>query len=183
MADTETPTPDAPQQPTTPETPQGETPNEDYRGAGSKDALKSDLARERDKRQELERTVNAMRNGFAQALGLEPEAATPEQMAEQLRNAQAQAATAARQLAIYQTAGTAGANPAALLDSASFLRTVEQIDPSDHAALTTAIKAAVDANPALAAQKGAGAGWTDAAQGRTPQISNADQEALTVLGF
>ncbi|MCW2758068.1 MAG: hypothetical protein JWO46_1814 [Nocardioidaceae bacterium] len=46
---------------------------DDDKGAGGKDALKADLARERDKRQQLEKDLTEMKDGFAKALGLKPE--------------------------------------------------------------------------------------------------------------
>lgn len=75
--------------------------------------------------------------------------ADPAELAKQVSAEQAKAREAAVQLAVYRTAGTAGANPDALLDSASFLRTLAQVDPSDTAAVTAAINAAVEANPRL----------------------------------
>lgn len=168
----------------TTETEQGAKPGE-YRGAGSKDALKADLARERDKRQAFEQQLADMRAGFAKALGIEqPEAMTPEQMTEKVTAAQKGEAEARRNLAVYQRAAGAGANPTALLDSASFLAAVGQVDPADPAAIDAAIRAAVESNPALAAQPKSGAGWGDAMAGRnTQQPTDADSEALSILGF
>ena len=125
-----------------PETGQGD----DYKGAGSKDALKADLARERDARQALAQQLDQFKAGLAQALGIESEQATPEQLAEQLTAAQAETATARVQLAIYQAA-PAGVDVSALLDSASFTRSLAGIDPSDTEAITAKVTAFVDANP------------------------------------
>ncbi|MEV2203743.1 hypothetical protein AB0E11_27805 [Streptomyces fradiae] len=63
----------------------------------------------------------------------------------------AAARLAAVQAAVIQAAPTAGADVARLLDSASFTAAVAQIDPSDTAAVTEAIKSAVTAQPWLAA--------------------------------
>lgn len=76
----------------------------------------------------------------------------PEALAQQVAQEQGKAREAAVQLAVYRNATAAGANPDALLDSASFLRSVAELDPTDAAAVTTAIKAAVVNNPRLAAQ-------------------------------
>ncbi|MGJ5826730.1 hypothetical protein [Streptomyces ossamyceticus] len=66
-----------------------------------------------------------------------------------ITDSQAAARTAAVQTAVYRAAPAAGADPLALLDSVSFRAAVEAIDPTDAAALTTAITAAVTANPRL----------------------------------
>jgi hypothetical protein len=75
----------------------------------------------------------------------------PAKLTEQLTAEQARAREAAVQLAVYRNAGANGANPDALLDSASFLRSVAEVDPNDTAAVATAIKVAVEANPVLKA--------------------------------
>lgn len=75
----------------------------------------------------------------------------PAVLAEQVTQEQAKAREAAVQLAVYRNASAAGANPDALLDSASFLRTLAEVDPSDTAGVTAAIRTAVEANPRLKA--------------------------------
>lgn len=75
----------------------------------------------------------------------------PAVLAEQVTQEQAKARDAAVQLAVYRNAAAAGANPDALLDSASFLRTLAEVDPSDPAAVTAAIRTATEANPRLKA--------------------------------
>lgn len=77
--------------------------------------------------------------------------ADPAELAKQVAAEQAKAREAAVQLAVYRTAGANGANPDALLDSASFLRTLAEVDPSDTAAVAAAINAATEANPRLKA--------------------------------
>ena len=148
----ETPDVDAQQ----PETGQGD----DYKGAGSKDALKADLARERDARQALAQQLDQFKAGLAQALGIESEQATPEQLADQLAAAQAETATARMQLAIYQAA-PAGVDVDALLDSASFTRSLAGVDPSDIDAITAKVAAFVDANPNRFSTTNPGAGARD----------------------
>lgn len=68
-----------------------------------------------------------------------------------LAESTAAARRAAVQAAVIQAAPTAGADVARLLDSASFNAAVAQVDPSDTAAITEAIKNAVTAQPWLAA--------------------------------
>ncbi|MEU0719054.1 hypothetical protein ABZ498_17985 [Streptomyces lavendulocolor] len=109
-----------------------------------------------------------------------PTPAAPEQAAEgdlsrlpkwaqqQLTQAQEQARTAAVQAAVMRTAPTAGANAAALLDSQSAMTALAAVDPNDQAAVTEAIKAAVQAQPHLAANFGPARGGADFASA-TPQ--------------
>ncbi|MFH8793845.1 hypothetical protein [Streptomyces sp. NPDC017941] len=68
-----------------------------------------------------------------------------------LADSGAAARRAAVQAAVIQAAPTVGADVARLLDSASFTAAVAQLDPTDTAAVTEAIKNAVAAQPYLAA--------------------------------
>lgn len=89
---------------------------------------------------------------IAKALGLvEDDAADPAKLTASLTTAQTEAKRARVELAVFKTASTAGGDPAALLDSSSFLAKLDSIDPSDTAAVTAAIEAAVAANPRLGA--------------------------------
>lgn len=125
-------------------------------GKGGKDAILADLAKERDKRQALEQTVTQMQtaqqqqmDALAKALGLKSDDAPPDPAAltEQIETEKAAAADARRELAVYQNAGEG--DPKRLLDSASFLRSIKDIDPSDTAAISAAISDAVEADPLL----------------------------------
>ena len=161
MADpTPTPTDPAPTDPAPAPTPtpaptNPADPNPSDDGKGGKDAILADLARERDKRQTLEQTVSEMQtaqqaqlDAIAKALGLKEDTPPdPEALTAQVQAEQAKAREAAVQLAIYRNAAAAEANPDLLLDSASFLRSIADVDPADAAAVSAAIKAAVDANP------------------------------------
>lgn len=129
-------------------------------GKGGKEAILADLAKERDKRQELEgkltefqTTQQQQMDAIAKALGLKPDDNPPDPAAltAQVEAEQAKAREAAVQLAVYRNAAANEANADALLDSASFLRTLGDVDPSDAAAVTAAIKAAVETNPLLKA--------------------------------
>ncbi|MCA1219895.1 hypothetical protein LCE31_16105, partial [Streptomyces sp. 8L] len=67
-----------------------------------------------------------------------------------ITESQTAARTAAVQSAIYHGASAAGADAAALLDSRSFMASLDAVDPSDSTAITAAITAAVTTNPRLA---------------------------------
>jgi len=96
------------------------------------------------------------------AAGLTPDGKTDP--AEQLKAAAAErdkavsrARDTAVELAVYKSAGKAGADPDAVLDSRGFLAQVSDLDPdaADFGdKVTAAIKAAVKANPKLAAATG-----------------------------
>jgi hypothetical protein len=95
---------------------------------------------------------------LAAALGLKPDAATdPAALTASLTAAQQAQADTARQLAIYKAASGAGADPAKLLDSNSFLTSVKGLDPADGDAIAAAITAAVTANQSLKAVRATGA--------------------------
>lgn len=87
------------------------------------------------------------------ALGLKPDpAADPVALAEKLATEQAKAKTSAIKLAVHQGAGKHQGDPAALLDSNSFMSTVSALDPDANDFSTKvdeAIKAAVAANTKL----------------------------------
>lgn len=93
-------------------------------------------------------------NTIATAFGVKQDdkPADPAVLAEQVATEQAKAREAATQLAVYRNAAASGANPDALLDSASFLRSLGEVDPNDQVAVGAAIKAAVEANPRLKAE-------------------------------
>jgi len=89
---------------------------------------------------------------IAKALGLvEDDANDPAKLTASLTQSQSEAKQARVELAVFRNAATAGGDPAALLDSSSFLRSLDSIDSSDPAAVAAAIQAAVAANPRLGA--------------------------------
>lgn len=89
---------------------------------------------------------------IGKALGLvKDEPVDPAQLTEQLTRSQTQARQAQVQLAVYKAAAAAGGDPAAVLDSASFLAKVANLDPTDANAIGEAIKQAVQDNPRLGA--------------------------------
>lgn len=126
-------------------------------GKGGKEAVLADLAKERDARQALEQKVTDLQtaqqtqlDAIAKALGLkQDEPPDPAKLAEQVTTEQAKAREAAVQLAVYRNAATAGGDPDALLDSATFLASLAKVDPTNAEAVATAVKTAVEANPRL----------------------------------
>lgn len=108
-------------------------------------------ARTNAKAQAAEDAKKELAQTIGRALGLvEDEPIDPAKLTESLTAAQQQAKQAQVALAVYQNVGTVG-DPVALLDSTTFLKSVEGIDPSDTAAVQAAIAAAVAANPRLGA--------------------------------
>lgn len=98
-----------------------------------------------DAKKELAQTIG-------KALGfVEDEPIDPAKLTESLTTAQAEAKQARVELAVFRNATAVNGDPAALLDSTSFLKSLDSIDPSDPAAVTAAIEAAVAANPRLGA--------------------------------
>jgi hypothetical protein len=93
-----------------------------------------------------------MAQAIGKALGLvKDEPIDPAKLTESLTTSQAEAKQARVELAVFRSAAAAGGDPAALLDSSSFLASLAAVDPSDSAAVTAAIQAAVAANPRLGA--------------------------------
>lgn len=94
---------------------------------------------------------------IAQALGLtDNEDKTPSvddltrelaTSANAVETAQQAARTAQRQVTVYQIATQLGADPAALTDSRSFNEKIDDLDPTDNAAIKAAIEEAVKTNP------------------------------------
>lgn len=72
---------------------------------------------------------------------------------------------ARRELAVFKAAAKAGGDPEKLLDSRRFLDSVKDVDPTDTAAVTAAVKDAVASNPDLASRRERGASTADTASG------------------
>ena len=83
----------------------------------------------------------------------------------QIADEQAKATSAARELAVYKAATSAGGDPDALLDSRRFLDSIKDVDPTDGTKITDAIKAAVNDNQNLASRRAPGASTADTASG------------------
>lgn len=123
----------------------------------------------------------ALTDRLAVALGLKPDAASdPAALTASLTEAQTQAKQAARELAIFKASAATGADPSRLLDSNSFMSSVAGLDPSDGAAVTAAIQAAIAANPILKAVQAAAASGTElGGSGETGQITEQQLAAMS----
>lgn len=121
------------------------------------ESLRKENAKDRTnaKAQAAEEARKELANTIGKALGLvEDETIDPAKLTESLTQSQADAKQARVELAVFRNAATAGGDPAALLDSSSFLASLAAVDPSDSAAVTAAIQSAVTANPRLGAAPG-----------------------------
>lgn len=160
------------QQPTEPEQ------RDEYRGAGSKDALKADLATERDKRQQLEQQFGQLRDGLAKALGIDQgEQVTPEQLTQQLTEAQSERDSLNTRLQVFLNAPE-GVDVKALLDSRSFTDSLKGLDLSKPDSITGAVNDFVDAHPRFRAGNPTPPGARDAGAGRTQQIGAVSMDDL-----
>lgn len=150
------PAPPAPPAPTPTSTPPAD-PNPADDGKGGKDAILADLAKERDARQALQQQINDMQaaqqaqmDALATALGIKKDDAPPDPavLTGQIETEKSSRQAAERQLAVYRVAAdpAVAANASRLLDSSSFLASIKDIDPTDTAALTEKVKAAVEAD-------------------------------------
>lgn len=154
------PTPPAPPTPPVPPTPPAPTETTDEtiaRLQAEVKAARAEAGKERitakqnaadEARAELAKTLGT-------ALGLiEDDAADPAKLLEQVNTSQAAAKQASIELAVFRAASDAKGDPIALLDSRAFLTAVNGVDPSDTAAITAAITAAVAENPRLGVAPG-----------------------------
>ncbi|MDU0864424.1 hypothetical protein [Actinomyces urogenitalis] len=97
---------------------------------------------------------------IGKALGIitdDQPAPTVEDLTGQVQASQAETRAARTEVAVYKAAHTLNADPTALLDSRSFLASLEDVDPTDSTAVADAIKTAVANNPRLALAPAAGA--------------------------
>lgn len=152
-------------------------------------AARDEAYKNRQKANAAAQEMESLRTTLGKALGLikdddgKSEGPDAEALAAQVEKSQAEATTAARELAVYKAAASNGADPAKLLDSRSFLSSIENVDHTDDAAIGKAIKTAVDGNKSFALARAAGASTADTASGpgggSTPkaEISLADAVA------
>lgn len=109
-------------------------------------------ARTQAKAQAADEARTELAQTIGKALGLvKDEPIDPAALTEQLTKSQTDAKQARVELAVFRTAAQAGGDPAALLDSSSFLKSLDGIDPADEAAVKAAVETAVAANPRLGA--------------------------------
>jgi hypothetical protein len=118
----------------------------------------------------------------AKAAGIEVPGDKPDpaKLTADLTTAQQAQADTARQLAIYKAATAAGADPAKLLDSNSFMTSVQGLDPTDGDAVAAAITAAVTANQSLKAARAAGASGIEQTGGTGEQGQITEQQLKTM---
>ncbi|WP_371538397.1 hypothetical protein OG210_21915 [Streptomyces sp. NBC_00466] len=118
--------------------------------------LRTEVGEEKTKRTELETKFSGFMDGFTKLFGGDQkQALTPEQIARKAQESDQTAREATVKLAVFQTAGKHGADPEALLDSASFSKAIGKLDPSADtfaANVESAIKKAVESNSRLKAQ-------------------------------
>ena len=147
-------------------------------------------ARTNAKAQAAEEARNEFAQTIGKALGLikADETLDPAKLAEQLTASGAETRKAQVALAVYKAAGTI-ADPGALLDSTSFLASLKDIDPTDSAAITAAITAAVGVNPRLGTTTGSRLPAPNPAQGSSAsgptqpaQLTQADVDRLSKAG-
>ncbi|WP_432008725.1 hypothetical protein [Streptomyces bacillaris] len=168
------------------------------------ESLRTEVDEQKQKRAEDKQRATDEQTAFmkkvAAAFGLETDEAkppTPEELAKQLEEAQTRTKASddrARQtqveLAVYKTAGKHGGDPDALLDSRSFAKAIEKLDPNADGfdeAVATAVKTAVDSNSKLAAKAPkrepeptpAGGAPMDGAGGGKRQLGAADVARMT----
>jgi len=147
-------------------------------------------ARTNAKAQAAEEARTELAQTIGKALGLvKDEPIDPATLTASLTTSQAEAKQARVELAVFRNASTAGADPSALLDSATFLKSVESLDPNDGAAITAAIQSSIAANPRLAAAPGTKAPAPNPAQGASAagpggvsQLTREDVERLAREG-
>jgi len=113
---------------------------------------------------EVESTRQAQMDALAKALGVKDDDTPPDpaKLAEQITAeqsktsaAETRAAAAERQLAVFKIAADpeVAGNAAALLDSASFLDSLKDIDPADTEKVQAAIETAIEKNPLFRASQ------------------------------
>lgn len=134
-------------------------------------AARDEAAQNRIKAREATEQKDALIQQLGKALGLikdddgKGEGPDAEALTKQIADEQAKATSAARELAVYKAAASNGADPAKLLDSRSFLSSIENVDHTDNKAVGTAIKDFVADHKDFALARAAGASTADTASG------------------
>lgn len=124
---------------------------------GGKNALAARLEETKQAKAVAATAAETARAELAQAIGKtlglvkDDDPIDPAKLTEELTAEKTAAQQARVELAVFRAAGAANGDPAALLDSTSFLRSLDGIDPNDAAAVQAAITSAVTANPRLGA--------------------------------
>lgn len=112
------------------------------------------------------------------AAGIKPDEPDPIKVAQKATET---ANAAVRKLSVFEQAAAVGADPSKLLDRASFLSSISGIDPSDGAAIKTAVEAAIAADATLKATRAVGASTveTPGGPGEQGQITEAQLAQMT----
>lgn len=149
--------------------------NDDEHGSQADDprlkAARDEAAQNRIKAREATEQKDALIQQLGKALGLikdddgKGEGPDAEALTKQIADEQAKATSAARELAVYKAAASNGADPAKLLDSRSFLSSIETVDHTDDKAVSAAIKDFVADHKDFALARAAGASTADTASG------------------
>lgn len=126
---------------------------------GGKNALAARAEEVRNAKAAATTAAETARAELAQSIGkalglVQDEPLDPAKLTAELTAEKTAAQQARVELAVHRAAGAVNGDPSALLDSTSFLKSLDGIDPTDTAAVQAAIAAAVTANPRLGAETG-----------------------------
>lgn len=121
---------------------------------GGKNALAARAEEVRNAKAAATTAAETARAELAQSIGkalglVQDEPLDPAKLTAELTAEKTAAQQARVELAVHRAAGAVNGDPSALLDSTSFLKSLDGIDPTDTAAVQAAITAAVTANPRL----------------------------------
>lgn len=147
-------------------------------------------------RDEAEKNRTALMT-LAKELGIVEDKPDPEAVSRQLAAVTAERTQLARERAVLMAAAANGADAGALLDSRSFLATLDGIDPADAGAVSAAVKAAVEGSdryrlqqaaaaptepvtpPAPAPRQASSPGQFNGSPGAARQLTEADVRSMT----
>lgn len=119
---------------------------------------------------------------IAKATGIEQAPPDPAALTQQLEAQTSATRQASLELAVYRAAASAGGDPNALLDSVSFVKSLDGLDPSDSDAVIAKVTAAVAANPALGTAPARRAPGTNPAAGSSANgAPDLESEIATAL--
>lgn len=126
---------------------------------GGKNALAARLEEAKEAKAKAATAAETARAELAQSIGkalglVKDDPIDPAKLTEELTAEKTAAQHARVELAVFKAAGAVNGDPAALLDSTSFLKSLDGIDPTDTAAVQAAIQTAITANPRLGVETG-----------------------------
>jgi hypothetical protein len=147
--------------------------------------LRTEAGNHRVKARDAETTAQQKIQAALAALGIKTDddpVEAAKKAAQERDSAATEAARARRELAVFKNAATHNADPARLLDSTSFLASIDGLDPSkDAEKIDAAIKAAVENNPYLKATRAVGASGIEqtGGSGEQGQITEEQLKRMT----